>query len=73
MAFKIYINQKELGSAYRMNDGVLEFAPMMQDGTFDIAVFGPVEPELIGDELATFNGNEKEFNYIFQEIENILI
>lgn len=56
----------DLGCAYRLTDGVLEWNPLMNDGTFDLNEFSPVEPELVGDEQCTFENTEMTLNDVYK-------
>ena len=62
----------ELKSAYRLNNGELEYAPIDDKGTFDIDMFDYVEPELIGDETVIFEGQEIQFNDVYIKIKEVL-
>ncbi len=62
----------ELKSVYRLNNGELEYTPIDHKGTFDIDSFDYVEPELIGDELVTFEGQEIQFNEVYKKIKEVL-
>lgn len=62
----------ELGCVYRLNDGVLEFCPTMQDNTFDDEEFGPVEPDLVGEEEVDFNNTTMTLYEVYEIVTNKL-
>ena len=68
---KIYI-ALELKSAYRMNNGELEYAHIDDKGVFDTDTFDYVEPELVGDETVTFQGKEAQFYDVYKQIKEVL-
>lgn len=58
----------ELGVVYRLDDNVLEFAPIYFNQTcdeFDEDDFSPVEPDLVGEELVNFNNVTITLNEVF--------
>lgn len=50
MKYKIV---EQVGSVYRIGNGVLESAPLSKDNTFDSEDFGEVAEEIVGDETLT--------------------
>lgn len=68
---KILISS-DMGSAYRLEDGELQFAPLMKDGTFDTEEFGFVEPDLVGEENVTFEGVDTDLYGVFSTIKHRL-
>ena len=68
---KIYI-ATELGSAYRLEDGNLQYAHISKDSTFDSDSFDYVEPELICDEIIQFQGKQMPFNEAYKIITDCL-
>jgi hypothetical protein len=63
----ILISQ-DLGCAYRLQDNILEFAPMMKDGTFSTDEFNPVEPELVGEERVIFESVETDLYGVYATV-----
>lgn len=68
-----YIKEYSLGSYYRMNNGQLEFQPMVQrsdyplDDDWDI-----VEKDLVGSEICEFRGVSMTLNQAYEIIEKEL-
>lgn len=60
-----YLISNDLSSAYQMNGNSLEFSPLLQDGTFDTDDFGPVEPEMVGEEIVLFEGLDLTLYEVF--------
>lgn len=67
-----YYLASELGCVYRLNDGILEYAPLRKDSIIPDEDFGPVEPELVGEELVTFNGAETDLYTVFATVTEAL-
>lgn len=68
---KYYI-ANDLGCIYRLNNGALEWAPMNLSNVIDDEEFGPVEPELVGEERVTFNGIETDLYGVFATVTKAL-
>lgn len=64
---KIYV-AKDLGCIYRLNNGQLEFAPMLDNDTVDTDDFGYVEPDLVGEEEVTFLGVNTNLYGVFKTV-----
>lgn len=68
---KIFISQ-EMGSAYRVKDHGLQFAPLMKDGTFNTEDFDYTEPDMVGEEYVTFEGVDTNLYGVFATIKRRL-
>lgn len=58
----------ELGCAYRMYRGALEYAPLHQNMLLDTSEFGEVEPNLVGEERVTFRGVDTDLYGVFATV-----
>jgi len=69
-----YYYSADLGCVYRLqgDTGALQCAPMRQDGTFDVAEFGDVEPSMVGEERVTFQGVETDLYGVFATVTSLL-
>jgi hypothetical protein len=68
---KYYI-ANELSCLYRLNMGVLEYAPMISSNVIDTEDFAPVEPELVGEEQVTFSGVETNLYGVYSTVTKAL-
>ena len=72
---KYYI-AKDLGCVFRRsNDSTvreLEYAPVMDNNTFDTEDFNYVEPDLVGEEEVTFLGVETTLNKVWETVDKQL-
>lgn len=59
---------QDLGCAYRLVDDTLEWAPLFNDGTIDTENWGPVEPDLVGEETVEYNGRECTLYDVFDDV-----
>lgn len=62
----------ELGCVYRLNTGILEWAPIMQGNLLDTEDFWPVEPELVGEERLTFRGVVTDLDGVYATVTQAL-
>lgn len=68
---KFYIAD-ELGCVYMINDGILEFAPIMNDDTFTLDDFNPVDEDLVGEEEVKFQGVVTNLSGVYETVRGIL-
>jgi hypothetical protein len=72
---KYYI-ANDLGCVFRRsNDSTireLEFAPLLDNNTFDTEDFGYVEPDLVGEEEVTFLGVDTTLYKVWQMVDERL-
>jgi hypothetical protein len=62
----------ELGSVYAIVNGVLQFAPM-HSSEYYAEDFSPVEPELVGEEIVTFQGKEMTLYEVYKIVTKELL
>lgn len=72
---KYYI-ARELGCVFRRNRDdtlrELEYAPIMQNNTFDTEDFASVEPDLVGEEEVTFRGEDMSLYKVWELVDKEL-
>lgn len=73
---KIYISV-DMGCAYRLNDGILEFSPFSTTGSssnfiLDNSDWNAVEPELVGEESVLFKGVDTNLYGVFKTVKREL-
>lgn len=68
----VYI-AKDLGCAFRLEGKELEFAPLMQDGSYDFENGGGfVDEDLVGQEVVKFEGKEQTLSEVYRQVEKVL-
>lgn len=55
----------DLGCVYRISEGAIEWAPLIEGHIFDPDEFGPVEEDLVGQETVTFQGVDTTLSTVF--------
>lgn len=69
---EILLIADDLGCAYVWRDGCLQSALLMKDGTLDMDDFGAVEPDMVGEEMVTFEGNDTNLYGVYATVKQRL-
>lgn len=64
----------DMGCAYRWSAEYqcLEWCPLYANGLMDEENWGCVEEDMVGEEITTFNGEEKTLSEVYRQVESIL-
>lgn len=65
---------EDIGSAYRLNDGVLEVSYLLKGDSiiFDMDDFSPIDEELVGDEEVEVDGKLITLSEVYEEVTKLL-